>query len=319
MSEYKCSVCGKDKDDDSHFYKTKMLCNKHYIQMYRYGEIVDDKPHHTRKTKGVCDICKDTTSSRYRICNSEDEYNGLELCVKHYGQYRKHQKVLDNMPSAKNIERVCSICGSTNRPIYSRLYNGMFCQKHYSQLYNLGGLKEITVYDRNQYRIEDNVAYIMLRNQKNENIAETMIDVEDLERVLEHKWYLGTWGYAENGKLGLIQRFILNEYNSEKIPDHINRNPLDNRRCNLRIVDKSMNAVNCDIRLNNTSGVTGVSWDKYASSWRSYINYQGKRIELGHSKNKDDAIIKRLEAENYYYPGMQPQVELFEKYGVEAL
>lgn len=115
-----------------------------------------------------------------------------------------------------------------------------------------------------------------------------------------------------------MQRLILNEFNTTNIVDHINRDTLDNRKCNLRIVDKSLNAVNAGIRSNNTSSVTGVSWNKNANSWRAYINYQGKRIELGHKKDFDDAVILRLNAENKYYPGMQPQKELFKKYGVEV-
>ena len=114
-----------------------------------------------------------------------------------------------------------------------------------------------------------------------------------------------------------MQRLILNEFSTDKIPDHDNRNKLDNRKSNLRIVDKSFNAVNVDIRTTNTSGVTGVSWNKNANSWRAYINYQGKRIELGHRKNFKEAVILRLNAENKYYAGMQPQKELFDKYGVE--
>lgn len=105
--------------------------------------------------------------------------------------------------------------------------------------------------------------------------------------------------------------------NLKKIPDHINRDTLDNRKNNLRIADKSLNAINVGIRTSNTSGVTGVSWNKNANLWRVYINYQGKRIELGYRKNFKDAVILRLNAENKYYAGKQPQKDIFKKYGVE--
>lgn len=315
--ELKCCICGKLASEDSHFYKTKLLCNKHYTQLHRYGKIIDNKPNYPRPLSRKCDICGDINSCNYTIWHSKDEYNGLELCSKHYMQMRNHGNLLDEMPSGKKIERVCCICGSDHHVIYSRIYNGMYCLKHYSQLYKLGEVKEITVFDKNQYYIKDDVAFIILRDSKHNIVAEAKIDIDDLERVIQYKWGLNTWGYAENTSKGLMQRFLLNEYDKNKIPDHINRDRLDNRKENLRIVNKSQNSINSGLRRNNTSGVTGVSWLKATSTWRAYINYQGRRIELGHYKNIDDAITARLNAENCYYPGMQPQKEIFKKYGVE--
>ena len=319
LTNLRCKICGKVATDDAHFYATKMLCNKHYIQLYRHGEITDDKPNHPIILKNKCDICGDTESNRYTIWHSNDEFDGLELCGKHYSQIRKHQKFLDHMPSAKHKERVCSVCGCRDDVIYSRMYENMYCRRHYSQLYDLGGLMEITRFDKNTYDIKNDGVHIYLRNCKHEIIAETIIDECDLERVMQHKWSLGSWGYASaiiNGNNILLQRFILQEYDKDKIPDHINRDTLDNRRENLRIVDKSMNAINADIRSNNTSGITGVSWSHSLLLWRSYINYKGQRIELGYFKDKTEAIEARLKAENKYYPCAQPQIELFEKYGI---
>ena len=217
-------------------------------------------------------------------------------------------------------EMVCCVCGKNNentRLIQSIKYNGVYCQRHYSQLHNLGHLCEKTVFDRNEYYVKNNIAHIIIRNNRNENICETTIDVEDLERVLKHKWKIGTWGYISNYKLGFLQRFILNNYNKNEIIDHIDRNPLNNCKNNLRISNKSTNAFNCDIRSNNKSGVTGVCYIPKINLWRSYINYQGKRIELGYFKNKKDAIISRLNAENFYYPGLQVNVDSFKKYKIK--
>lgn len=268
------------------------------------------------KTKeNKCDICGDTNSSNYAVWHSTDKYNNTKVCSKHYAQIRRHNKFLDDIPSTFNQKRICCVCGFEDHSVvYSKRYKGMYCLRHYSQLYKLGEIKKITVFDKNEYYIHDGVVYLILRNSKNENVAEVKLDEEDLEKVLQFKWYLDTWGYAESHIKGLMQRFILNEYDSNRIPDHINRDRLDNRKSNLRILDKSGNSVNSGLRSNNKSGVTGVSWNKSRSSWRSYINYQGKRIELGQYKDITDAIIARLSAENKYYPGMQPQINLFERY-----
>ena len=318
-SELKCSVCGKLASEDSHFYPRKMLCNRHYLQMQRYGKIISEDELRQRYEK-ICYICGDKESSQYRKWHSDDKYNEKVLCSKHYKQLKEYGEIKDKYPSSHiaTKDRMCDVCGSNHHVIY---HNGSYyCLRHYSQIKNLGELKEKTIFDRNDYVIDGDIAYIILRNSKHEETGRTIIDVDDLERLIQYKWALGTWGYAEsaiNKKNVLMQRLILNEFNNNNIVDHINRNTLDNRKSNLRIVDKSLNAVNAGIRTSNTSGVTGVSWNKNAKSWRAYINYQGRRIELGHRKSFDDAVILRLNAENKYYPSMQPQKELFEKYGVE--
>ncbi len=54
-------------------------------------------------------------------------------------------------------------------------------------------------------------------------------------------------------------------------------------------------------RLDNTSGKTGVSWNKTLNKWVSYIDVLGKRISLGVSKDISVAINLREQAEIKYY------------------
>lgn len=99
--------------------------------------------------------------------------------------------------------------------------------------------------------------------------------------------------------------------------DHFNQDPSDCRISNLRLADKSLNAINCGIRSNNASGITGVCRNK--NGWRAFINYKGKRIELGRRQNKTEAICLRLQAElKYYGEDSAPQKHLFESYGIEV-
>jgi hypothetical protein len=83
--------------------------------------------------------------------------------------------------------------------------------------------------------------------------------------------------------------------------DHINNNPLDNRKCNLRICTRSQNNKNRSLAKNNTSGYTGVTYNKADKVWRVTIYNEGKRIQLGSYKNIEDAITVRQEAEKKYY------------------
>ena len=100
-----------------------------------------------------------------------------------------------------------------------------------------------------------------------------------------------------------------------KYCDHIDRNPLNNRRCNFRNATSADNARNRTIQKNNTSKIIGVNLDK-CGYWIARIQVEGKRKYLGYFANKEDAIKARLEAEAKYYKEFAPQQHLYEQYGV---
>jgi hypothetical protein len=85
------------------------------------------------------------------------------------------------------------------------------------------------------------------------------------------------------------------------VVDHINGNPSDNRKQNLRIVTQHQNAMNARLNINNTSGTTGVSWDKENNKWIAAIGVNNKNIKLGRFINIEDAIKARKEAEDKYF------------------
>ena len=82
--------------------------------------------------------------------------------------------------------------------------------------------------------------------------------------------------------------------------DHINHDRTDNRWDNLRHVTVQENQRHCAIRSTNKSGVTGVHWNKEKESWDSYINVDMKRIHLGRTSDKEEAIRWRKAAEVKY-------------------
>jgi len=79
--------------------------------------------------------------------------------------------------------------------------------------------------------------------------------------------------------------------------DHINGDPSDNRILNLRSADISINMRNMRRRVDNTSGKSGVSYNKRGRVWISHISVNGKRIHLGRFKTYDEAIVRRAAAE----------------------
>lgn len=101
-----------------------------------------------------------------------------------------------------------------------------------------------------------------------------------------------------------------------KYCDHADRNPLNNRRYNLRIATHKDNARNHNKQKNNTSGIIGVGWDKACNKWVAYIGLDNKTKKLGRFTNKTDAILERLKAEYELFGEFAPQRHLFEQYKI---
>jgi hypothetical protein len=83
--------------------------------------------------------------------------------------------------------------------------------------------------------------------------------------------------------------------------DHINGVKTDNRICNLREATNSQNGKNLGLSRANTSGVKGVSFEKYTSRWKATIRVEGKSISLGRFGSIKDAVVARKNAEQHYF------------------
>jgi len=70
--------------------------------------------------------------------------------------------------------------------------------------------------------------------------------------------------------------------------DHINRDPLDNRMVNLRIVDHTANNRSKRV-MGKSSRFPGVSWNKQTRKWRALIRIDKKKVHLGYFACEKDA------------------------------
>lgn len=169
-----------------------------------------------------------------------------------------------------------------------------YCAKHYMQYKRYGEVKERTKFDSNEIVLYDNYAEIVLYNNNCEEIARALIDIEDIDKVKDCKWCL-SHGYVYDGKIRL-HRLIM-DCPEDMVVDHINHNPLDNRKSNLRVCTQQQNCMNTGLRGSNTSGTIGVCWDNKANKWMARINFNNRAIFLGYYDNIDEAIQARKQAE----------------------
>lgn len=67
--------------------------------------------------------------------------------------------------------------------------------------------------------------------------------------------------------------------------DHINQNKIDNRIENLREATISENQRNTKLRVTNSTGVKGVTYDKKSKKYRARCSFNNKQISLGYFKD----------------------------------
>jgi AP2 domain len=167
---------------------------------------------------------------------------------------------------------------------------------------------------KNKYEVRGETTAIIIESRKYGRI-ETIIDTEDLPKVSEASSWRAHWrddtksfyayGYItdENGKHRSVQmhRHVLGLTDPDKQVDHVEHDTLDNRKSKLNVVTTAENCQNRRKFSTNTSGYTGVTWDKSRGKWVASIVVNYKRKNLGRYDDKDEAIRARRAAEYEYF------------------
>lgn len=107
---------------------------------------------------------------------------------------------------------------------------------------------------------------------------------DDTHAVLSrHRWNRTVDGHARrrsgSGGTIMMHREVIGARAGEQV-DHINGNPLDNRRANLRLATQQQNEANRGPRRHNKSGLRGV-WLHKPGRWRACIRENGATVHLG--------------------------------------
>lgn len=129
------------------------------------------------------------------------------------------------------------------------------------------------------------------------------IDVEDIDLVVKHIWLVDDYGYPVtkiNQKTTRLTRLIMHTTNDLYV-DHIDGNPCNNHRNNLRIATKKDNQHNMGLSSHNSSGYKGVSFRKDRNKYRAYITLDNSYKHLGYFDKAEDAAEAYDTAARYYF------------------
>lgn len=148
---------------------------------------------------------------------------------------------------------------------------------------------------------------IKLGGRQNSKIRGYAI-VEDADFGFLSRFYWHMNGrYAERNIKGgkkqvkiKMHRAIMNAPKGMEV-DHINGNPLDNRRENLRICTHAENTRNKVRKNNSSSGFKGVVFHKQTNKWQAQIRTNNKTLYLGLFANKKEAACTYNEKAKVYF------------------
>ena len=151
----------------------------------------------------------------------------------------------------------------------------------------------------NEYEFIDD--YVVMRASNKD--VKFYIDAEDFELIKNYCWFVTEDNYIRGvvqGKSLRLHRFIMNINDDEVLIDHIDGNRLDNRKKNLRVVNRHQNAMNAGLPKNNSTGYKGVN-KRQNGRYQAYITYNYKKIYLGTYDTPEEAYEARKAAEIKYF------------------
>lgn len=192
------------------------------------------------------------------------------------------------MPRKRTIPRVTIACGRCGNPVEVRVTDlernvGKYCCVRASIEIDANG----------------STARIPLKSRSGSVRAHALIDITDADWASQWTWGI-TNGYVTrtewNGGGANRRMFYLHRELMRLIPgdgievDHIDRDRLNNRRTNLRVVTHAQQLQNRP-QVNNgwTSQYRGVSWHALTQKWRARVEIDGESHYLGIFSTEEEA------------------------------
>jgi len=138
----------------------------------------------------------------------------------------------------------------------------------------------------------DEASYVkleLLGRAKNTENNYFLISISKLEYVLRHSWYLDSNGYpmTYTSRSKTLHKNLLGKQEPGFVIDHINRNKLDNRMENLRIITARENSYNRNKNYNSNNKYKGVI--KKGNKYSACITKDGIKREINGFETEEDA------------------------------
>lgn len=154
--------------------------------------------------------------------------------------------------------------------------------------------------DPNEIVLLPTHAELVLYHKDQSERCRAIIDLDDVPSTLPYRWWLTENGYVRAIVDGRYT-FLHVHLTGRRGTDHRDLNRLNNCRSNLRPCTKSQNGMNRLPPRNNSTGHTGVSFDKRRCKYRAYIKLNGKQLWIGYFTSMKSAAAHRRAAENLHF------------------
>lgn len=247
--------------------RTKGLCQSHYMQV-RLGQPLH--PVNRRRQAKPCSVDR---------CGRGAIVRGL--CDGHYQQLRNGQEL-----SVLSVSREgCSVEGCTGKHEAKG-----YCSKHYDRVRAGKDPKARTRAEPSRYEVREDHIELHL-DGKTDGIV-SLVSLSDEEIIKGKRFWLTPTGYVGckiEGRTTSLHRILAGLPVGDKMQvDHIDGNPLNNRRENLRIVTYAQNMQNK--KPWGKTGHRGISFDEKKKLYRVQVVLNGVKHSGGRHKSLDDAV-----------------------------
>lgn len=131
-----------------------------------------------------------------------------------------------------------------------------------------------------------------------------LFDKEDFDKIKDYGWRFNNYGYlvarikGGAGKCVSIHQVIMGKPPKGRQIDHIRsttecpNRKADNRKENLRFVTPTQNSMNRERRSDNTSGHTGVRWEKERQRWLARVRKGKQDVRKRFPENQFDEACR---------------------------
>lgn len=169
-----------------------------------------------------------------------------------------------------------------------------YCRFHYDQIRKYGYILDIrTRRDNNRIIILDDYAEIIITDGKDQEICRAKVSLDIVDKIKSHRWTLNDNGYVRtynNNSPVYLHRMIVECPEGLEV-DHINRDKLDNRNENLRIVSHSINRAN-----NGGKNVRMITNRRLSKPYYAAVTKNNKHIFSRYFETEEEAL---REVENF--------------------